>query len=662
MDSRLDQQKRLAAFKSPFGDEALVVESFEGTEGLSELCEFRVLALSREPTIDFDQALGRSCSVVLRTSEGGARHFSGIATEAEAIGRRGDLFAYRFVLRPSLWLLTRTSNCAIWHRKTAIEIIEEVLRKREIDFRKALSGDFPRLDYCVQYRESDFAFVSRLMEQHGVYYFFEHDEDGAKLVLADSASSHRKLSSAPTIEYASKEFGSIHAKARRLYGWSSNRKLQTGKVTLRDYNFAAPNADMSGEANATERYDKSTLEYYDYPGKYEQRDIGKHYAQIRLEAAQAADYRRFADGDAADFFPGALVSVTRHPTDEENKEYLIARCAHRFVAEGYRSGARTDARPYQGSYELHPSDRPFRAPLATPKPMIHGPQTAKVVARKGKESEEIDVDDDGYGRVMVRFYWDRDDLRSCWVRVAQMWAGAKWGGQFIPRVGMEVVVEFLEGDPDRPLIVGAVYNRDNGLPYDLPANKTQSGVKSNSSTGGSGYNELLFEDAKLAEKIRLHAERDLESVIEHAETREIGARFETPVGQSSRKTTIKMGDDELDVMSGDRKVTIASEDKLTVGMSREATIALSDKTTVGANQSVNVGGEQTTQAGGAITIEAGGEVTIMAGATITLVAGVSIVLEAGGATFTVGPGVINAVGPMQVPGPLTAVGVVAPVA
>jgi type VI secretion system secreted protein VgrG len=663
MDAELDQAKRTAAFTTPLGEKMLALETFEASEGLSELFEFRVDALSKEATIDFDQILGRVCAVMLNLGQSDQRCFNGVAVEAQATGMRGDLYSYRFLLRPALWLLTRTTNCFIWHDKSAMDIVQEVLRKRDVDFRNAASSNSAKLEYCVQYRETDFNLVSRLMEQHGVYYFFEHTKDGHKMVLADAPSSHQPLPASASINYATKRTGALHFEKRRIYSWSSSRRFRTGKVTLRDYNFKKPNADMTGDAEGSEKYAKAKMEFYDYPGKYGERGDGKDYARFRLEAEQALDHRRFAEGDAADFFPGGLVSLEKYPNDAENKQYLIARCVHRFSMERYRSDAAaapTDFRPYSGEYELHPKDQQYRALMTTPKPVIYGPQTAKVVARKDRDGEEIDVDDDGYGRIKVCFYWDREDARSCWVRVAQLWAGAKWGWQFIPRIGMEVVVEFLEGDPDRPLIVGAVYNADNGYPYSLPSNKTQSGVKSNSSKGGNGYNELMFEDQKACEKIRLHAEKDLESTILHAETRVIGERFETPVGQSSRTTTLKMGDDELNIQSGSRKTSITMEDNLTVGTNRSAKIGATCSTQIGADQTTQVGGGISVEAGGEITIMAGGAINIEAGATITITAGVSIVLEAGGATFTIGPGVITEEGPMVVAGPMVATGIVVP--
>jgi type VI secretion system secreted protein VgrG len=573
MGEELTQDKRIATLTTPLGKDKLVLTTFDGTEGLSELFEFCIDALSKDDNIDFDKVLGRSCCVSMKLGEGPDRYFAGIAVEAQAVGMQGDLYAYRLVLRPALWLLTRTNNCRIWHEKTALDIVKEVLNQRQVDLRTATTRNFPKLEYCVQYRETDFAFVSRLMEQHGIYYFFEHSANQHMLVLADALSSHQPLPGHATLRYATKSAGRLHFREQRLFGWTSERRFRTGKVQLRDYNFKQPNANMKGDANGSEKYAKAQMEFYDYPGKYDTQGDGRDYAEVRLGAEQALDHRRFAAGDAVSVFPGGLFTLEEHPVGAENQQYLVVRCVHRFSTELYRSSqgaAPIGDNPYSGNYEVVPSDKTFRAPIVTPKPLVNGPQTAKVVARSGKDGEEIDVDDDGHGRIKVRFHWDRDDKRSCWVRVAQMWASGKWGGHFIPRIGMEVVIEFLEGDPDRPLVVGAVYNGDNKFPYSLPDNKTQSGIKSNSSKGGNGYNELMFEDAKKSEEIRLHAQKDLNSTILHAETREIGENFESPSGSPSRKTTLKNGDEELEIASGNQKVHIAQ--KQTVDVDNDITI------------------------------------------------------------------------------------------
>lgn len=661
MSDELKQKGRISSLSTPLGQDKLVLSRFEGTEGLSELFEFRIEALSKSGEVDFDQLLGRSCTATMDFYADGDRDFDGLLVEAQAIGMREDIYVYRMVLRPTLWLLSRTTNCRIWHDLDAFQIISEVLGEREVAFRDARTRkSLPKLEYCVQYRETDFAFVSRLMEQHGIYYFFEHEKGRHTMVLCDAMSSHKLIPDGHEVRFIPVAVSS-HIHEQCVYHWSSERRFRSGKVELRDYNFKTPNARMDGTSASSAGYAHSKLELYDYPGKHKDQGEAQRYAEIRLDAEQALDHRRYAAGEAPTLFPGGLVTITEHPIDSENGNYLVLRATHHFSTELFRSGSGAAAmndRPYQGNYELLPQKRVFRAPLMTPKPVIHGPHTAKVVAQHGVNGEEIDTDE--HGRIRVRFHWDRDDKRSCWVRVAQMWASNKWGGQFIPRIGMEVVVEFLEGDPDRPLVVGAVYNADNMYPYSLPANKTQSGVKSDSSKGHNGYNEVMLEDKKMSEQIRVHAEKDLNTTILNAETRKIGERFKPPLGAASRETTLLMGDDKLTIQSGNRETTVAVSDKLTIGLqqeikvgatqsstvgasrsatigasdsltvgvSRSAMVGASDSTNVGASLSETVGAARSTTVGGAASVSAGGAISLTSGGVVTITSGGVVTITA----------------------------------
>jgi len=558
MSSDITQDTRIGSLQTPLGKDVLVLVSFEGREGLSELFEWRIEAVSEQENIDFDAALGRACTVVLKTY-GEERDFSGTLVEAHWLGVRGVHYAYRLVLRPWLWLLSRTSDCRIFSDKTAPDIIKEVFSDRGFnDFRLSLTESYPTLKYCVQYRETDLVFVSRLMEQHGIYYFFEHGSDKHTLVLADSKSSHKPIPGRESVPFI-RLGGDDRREQEHLHEWAVGRRFCTGKVELNDYDYEKPNANLLSDASASSRYEKSSMELYDYPGKYREKSDGERYAKIRLEAEQALDGRRQADGDAASLFPGGLVRLDKHPTTAENHQYLVVRSTHRFVTELYRSGPGPSGEIYQGNYEFLRSEQPFRSPITTPKPLIHGIQTAKVV---GKSGEEIDVDE--LGRILVQFFWDRKKSQSCRLRVGQVWAGRKWGGQIIPRIGMEVIVEFLEGDPDRPLITGAVYNNDYKLPYDLPANKTIAGVKSDSSKGGGGYNEFMFEDHKGQEQIGLHAQKDYKVVVRDTEVCEIGERFTSHLGSAARNTTVKLGDDHLTVSTGSQVVRIALSQTTTV--------------------------------------------------------------------------------------------------
>jgi type VI secretion system secreted protein VgrG len=575
MSSGLSQAKRIASFKTPLGEDFFVITRFDATEGLSELFEYRIEALSKAENADLSSMLGEKCEIKYKLRGGKTRYFNGVLVEAQWLGHTGSYYAYRFVLKPWLWLLSQRSDCKIFQKKTAPEIIKEIFNKEgKKDFDDRLSEQYQRMEYCVQYRETDLSFVLRLMEQHGIYYYFKHSADAHKLVLSDSKSSHDLQQSPleppigsgrPPPADGSYPFLPRGSQDRRfvehMMEWFSERRLRTGKVELNDYDFKQSTASLrrmkeDGIA-AAKKY-----ELYDYPGKYTDRNDGQRFAEIRVQAQQALDERRYATGEAFSLYPGALFRLSGHYASSENTEHLVVRATHRFEAEAYRSGGE-GGDLYEGSYEFLKSERRFRAPVVTPKPLIHGPQTAKVVAKNRQQGEEIDVDE--YGRIFVQFHWDRDDdTTSRPVRVAQVWAGKGWGGQVIPRIGQEVVVEFLEGDPDEPIVVGTVYNDQHKLPYELPANKTQSGIKSNSSKGGGGYNELKFEDKKGEEVVTFHAEKDLNSVVLNAETREIGEKFSSG---ASRKTTLKNGDDVLDVDSGSLLVEAKVSIVLKVGNS-----------------------------------------------------------------------------------------------
>ncbi len=361
---------------------------------------------------------------------------------------------------------------------------------------------------------------------------------------------------------------------------SANADFRTGKVELNDYNYETPNAQLLSDAQGSERYQHSDMEFYDYPGKYKKKSEGERYAKVALQAEQAADHRRHGQGLAIGLFPGGLTRLKEHRQSSQNIEYLVVQASHTFVAEHFRttSSGSTDE-VYDGSYEFLPSDQPFRAPIVTRKPLIHGIQTAKVVTKDDKSSEEIEVE--SLTEIYVRFYWDRKKKRSCKVRVAQAWSGKNWGGQFIPRVGQEAVIEFLEGDPDRPLVIGTVYNDEYRPPYDLPGKKTIAGIMSNSTKGGGGYNEWNFEDAKGSEIIGLHAERDYDLVIKHAETRTIGETFG---GGASRDTTLKNGDDKLQIQNGSQHVKISQDQTVDAMMTITVSANISIELKVGASK------------------------------------------------------------------------------
>ena len=401
------------------------------------------------------------------------------------------------------------------------------------------------------------------MELYGIYYFFEPSDGKHTLVMADSRSSHKPIPDLSTVPFYPMSGRELRTE-QHLYQWAADRCFRTGKVQFNDYDYLQPKKNLQAPKEASEKYTHSKLEVYDYPGKYDEKEKGEKLAQFRLEAEQALDHRRVIGGDAASIYPGGLVTVEKHPTSSENQEYLIVRASTASRPSIIVTGqaGRAQDQVYYGSYEFQPSDRPFRILPLTPKPRIYGIQTAKVVGKKGEDSEEISTDE--YGRIWVQFFWDREPQKTCPIRVAQVWASKQWGGQFIPRIGMEVVVEFLEGDPDRPLVVGCVYNGDNKYPYTLPDNKTQSGLKSNSSKGHDGYNEFMFEDKKGSEDIRMHAEKDHDVTIKDTQTFTIGEAFTGHKGSYSRDWTLKQGDDHLEITAGKQDVHIAKTQNINV--------------------------------------------------------------------------------------------------
>lgn len=544
MASSYTQDERVAGFVTPMGANDLVVASFKGEEGLSELFEYELEVVNTsKATLTFDEAIGKNCTLTMRTIDGGERHFDGILTEARWLSGTTEGSVYRLILRPWLWLLSKRTNCLIFRDKTAPQIIKQIFEAHGglADFQDCCSKSHPVLEYCAQYRESDMDFVCRLMEQHGISYHFRHEKGAHKLYMGDDSSVYQPVAG------ASRPFNPVDKNHKRdsehLSEWQPERKFTTGKITLNDYDFKKPTAKLEAEKTGDAKYAHAQLEDYDYPGKYVKQSEGLDYAQARLDMVRAEDSHYLANGDCVSLAPGNLMTLTGHPEGAQNEQYRVLHCTHVFTGQAYRS-ARGDSLPYAGTYEFMRADKPFAPPIVTEKPFVHGPQTAKVIG-------EGEIDCDEHGRILVRFHWDRKSDQSRRVRVAQVWASQNWGAIFTPRIGMEVVVDFLEGDPDQPIVIGCVYNGDNKPPYKLPDKKNISGWKSNSTTGGKGYNELIMDDTASSELVRFHAQKDLDSTIENDEKREVKHDRKTKIGNDD---TLRV-DNELLIDAG-MKITI----------------------------------------------------------------------------------------------------------
>jgi type VI secretion system secreted protein VgrG len=530
MSTPYQQDTRIGELTTPLGPGKLVLVTFDGAEAISELFQFTISALCEQEAheeLDFDVALGKTCTIRVPTYDQGDRYFAGTLTEARRIGPVDGGVLYDLVLRPWFWLLSRRVNSRIFHEKPVDEIIRIVLGEHGYaDFENKTDRSYKPMEYCVQHRESDLAFLCRLMEQHGIGYHFEYADDKQTLILTASRSGYKDAPGKTRNFYANPEGNP--AREEYLHQWIAQRRFNTGKVTLNDYNFKEPDANLIVEKPGGAGYQPADLEHYDHPGKYVQQSAGDPLATAAIDAIQATDGHYFAEGNCLSLSPGYVFNLATH---HDAGEYLVVRATHRISRELYRSGADGGGgEPYYGSYELMRADRQYAPPLITPRPHIAGPQTAKVVG-------ESELETDKYGRIKVHFHWNRanegdPEYETMWCRVAQIWAGAEWGGQFLPRKDMEVLVQFIDGDPDRPIIVGSVYNEKNKPPYELPHDKDTSGWKTKTMEG-EGYNEIAFVDTSGSELIRIYGERDLTATLRNDVLIEAEHQITLKVGTST---------------------------------------------------------------------------------------------------------------------------------
>ncbi len=605
----LTQAERAVEIFTPLGDDVLLFHRMSATEALGRLFQFDLDLLSKDPNIKFEDLLGQSVTVRLELPQDQTRFFNGVVSRFSLTGSLGDLSVYTATVHPWLWFLTRTADCRIFQEMTVPDIIKQVFRDHGFtDFEEALSGSYRTWTYCVQYRETDFNFVSRLMEQEGIYYYFKHEKDKHTLMLSDSVSSHEafpgyeKLPFFPPDEHLRRE-------KHHVYEWIVSQEIQPGIYALNDYDFERPKANLQVKSSIQRGHARAAMEIFDYPGEYTQTGDGETYVRARIEELQAEHEQVQGQSNARGLCVGSLFQLVDYPREDQNREYLFVSATHELESDAYTSGLTAEVEDvYSCSFTALPSKQPFRPPRTTPKPMVQGPQTAVVVGPAGEE-----IYTDKFGRVKLQFHWDRygknDENSSCWVRVSHPWAGKNWGSVALPRIGQEVIVEFLEGDPDQPIITGRVYNNDNMPPYDLPANATQSGVKSRSSKGGNAdtFNELRFEDKKGEEEIYFHAQKDLNTVVEAAETRNVGADRTVRV-KGHFKETVDSGED--------RTVTGGVTETISGGETRNITGDQKETITGAVTQTVTGGVKVTTPATFEITATGGSKIIAPAGHTV----------------------------------------------
>ena len=562
---------REATIRLPFAGNA-VLESFKSREALSELFVIDAYVRSDED-IDFFPHLGVTVTITVRRDGEAAREFSGQICEAEYVDTSTAGFRYRLTLRPWFFNLSRNAGYAIWQGLTALDIIKETLEARgcnDVDYTK-LNDQTEEREYCVQYGESDFAFLSRLMEQEGIYYFFRHDEGRHILVLCNERGSHPdyKGDSLPFISPT----GGAQTYDARILSWTERvATAVVGQVRLRDFDFEKPDAPLEMlYTRGGERLPTEMAEFYRYPGDFLNNDLGNARAEMRLEADRR-EHRRYAgEGDALELALGDIFRLTKHPVSRLNKEYIVVSLNYAVANQQFRSGGYEETPPCQVEIDTIPADTQWRAPFVTPWPVARGPETAIITGPSGET-----IYTDKYGRVKVRFHWDRsgsaDDKSTCFIRVSHNSAGAGFGNVILPRIGQEVIVDFLDGDPDRPMITGRVYNASRMSPYALPANKTKSVWRSqtigqtgndydgaeNAPGSGPGWNEISMEDASGKEEVNVFAQRDRTTTVKRDDTFTLGRDQTQRVGRN-RAVAIKK-DDSLSVEQGNKSIDVAEGD------------------------------------------------------------------------------------------------------
>ncbi|NND72545.1 MAG: type VI secretion system tip protein VgrG, partial [Rhodothermales bacterium] len=456
----------------------LLFKSLNGQDGLSTLFDYQLDLVTDSASIDLNDLLGTEMLVSVDLVRGGERYFHGHVSHCALIGSDNGYLHYQFSLKPWFWFLTRTSDCRIFQQMSVPDIIEKVFRDEGFtDFELRLTSTYEAREYFVQYQETDFNFVSRLMEEVGIYYYFIHSSDSHMMILCDSFCAHEPYEGYENVRYH--EAGNeLSIDEDHIDTWGFERQLQPGKIASQDYCFKDPKADLLVGHQLDKGHARSDYEVYEYPGSYRKRADGESLVKNRLEESHAQFEVFSGSGDVNGLCSGFLFSLTDNILSEQNREYLVRDASYKITMDDYTSGG-DGVFDFKSTFHAIISDQQFRAARTSPKPCVQGPQTAKVV---GPCTEEIWTDE--FGRVKLQFHWDRygssDENSSCWVRVSQVWAGSGWGAMHIPRIGQEVIVECLEGDPDRPIVTGRVYNGDNPVPYKLPENKTQSGIKSRS--------------------------------------------------------------------------------------------------------------------------------------------------------------------------------------
>ncbi len=637
------QTNRLLSFTSPLGANVLLPESLTGAEGISELFCYQLnLLAATDATIDPKNIVGKKVCIGIQSDDTDTkRYINGMVSSFDMNGGDEEFNSYSVSIVPRLWMLTLNRNTRVFQNQTVLDVIQAVLGVYNISPSLETSATYTALEYCTQYRETDFQFISRLMEQHGILYYFKHTQDDHVLTLQDTSSKLSECAIQNSFRYAPEK-----GKFEGYYDFviqnlNSRSSMVTGKYSTWDYSFVRYKAVRTQDAdtvtkgplgeNSNEQYD-----YADSAAAYLKKDksdskindLASFFVDIRRDSGDAGTVVVEGNSNAIPLQSGYTFNLVKHPQGSLNTKYLVTRVEHVVQqVPSYRTRNQNDAQPYKNKFTAIPSSIPYRPPITTEKPVVHGMHTGQVVVPSGEESFM-----DKYGRVCVQFWWDRqrkpNTPDNTLLRVAQSWAGKGWGTYFWPRMGDEVLIDFMEGDPDQPIVVGSVYNGVNMPKYDPAGQYTLSGILTRSSKGGgaANANELRFEDLDGKEQVYMNAERDYDLHVEHD--------WHTLVGNEQH---IKITKDQFEEVDGDRSHTLQGNLKESIGQNSNISVSQNLNEKVGMNYSLQVGQNQFNKSGMLYVVDSGQEVHIKGGMNVVIEAGMNVCLSGPGGFVSVGP-------------------------
>lgn len=642
--------------------EPLYVKNARVVEGMNFLTETKLEFLCKNRQEELQAVVGRRITLNVNDEESGEelRSFTGRCISVDYIGLSQGMGHFLAQIRPFLWFLTRSSDCRVFQEQSVPEIVRAVLEEYGFtsDYVDRTQKSYEKRSFCVQYRESDFAFISRLMEEEGIYYFFEEDNKREKLVLADSISAHTAVPGGPEFKFHYREMGGYRRDEEHIFDWNAAEAQSIGSVQLSDYDFQAPRADLSASSKMeTGTHAHKSYQFYDYPGHLRDNEgndsnpaygrVAEERAKVQMQALHGA-YRHWRGiSNIRRMGNGQTFTLTEHPRDQENGDYLIVRATHDLQIDSDYDDAEARSASLDERLEVDDDnkdaarcrfeavakDTGFAGRKQTPWPQIAGMHTALVTGPSGEE-----IHTDKFGRIKIQFPWDRlgekNENSSCWVRVVMPWAGKQWGMFSIPRIGQEVAIVFEEGNPDRPICIGMIYNQDVMPPYGMPDNKTQTGIVTRSSKQGSAdtFHELVFEDLMGEEFVRFQSEKDYFAKIKNNAEITIGMEKMDP-GDLTRtiyhdKTeTLKTGDKTLTVEEGSEFRTIATDQSEDIGNDRTQSVGNNNTQDIGNDSALNIGNN--------LAVDVGSHITEDAGQTITVTAGQEIKLQVGGSSITI---------------------------